>query len=192
MCLGGPAMTTPTQPGLSRVPPVQSRIRLDSSLRRWFARNLGLWRSRRTYFFTKDDEVLRVDMNLRIEVHGELVDGDEGYRFTWWAEGHQPFFETKPDYRPEGTMEAWLCGHQLRRSCGYLAGAPTVSQIRQIDEHTMAFQSHYDDWDVLEQIRLVDGDNYRSRSIHTWRHGNLELVELHHEIRLEAAGEPIG
>jgi hypothetical protein len=45
---------------------------------------------------------------------------------------------------------------------------------------------------VLEQIRLVDGDNYRSRSIHTWRHGHLELVELHHEIRLEAAGEPIG
>ena len=184
-------MTAPSQPGLSRGAPVKSRIRLDTSLRRWFGRNLGLWRSRRTYFFTEDDAVLRVDMNLRIEVHSELVEGDDGYRFTWWAEGHQPFFASKPEYRSEGSMEAWLCGHQLRRSCGYLAGAPTVSQIRQIDEHTMAFQSHYDDWEVLEQIRLVDQDNYRSRSIHTWRHGNLELVELHHEIRLEPAGEPI-
>ena len=32
-------------------PPVQPRIQLDSNLRRWFARNLGLWRSRRVYFF---------------------------------------------------------------------------------------------------------------------------------------------
>ena len=31
-----------------RKPPV-SRIRLDSSLRRWFSRNLGLWRSQRLY-----------------------------------------------------------------------------------------------------------------------------------------------
>lgn len=170
---------------------MQSRIRLDTSLRRWFARNLGLWRSRRTYFFTEDDVVLRVDMNLRIEVHGDLVDGEEGYRFSWWPDGNQPFFASKPEYRPEGTMEAWLCGHQLRRSGGDLAGAPTISQIRQIDEHTMAFQSHDDDREVLEQIRLVDQDNYCSRSIHTWRHGSLELVEFHHDIRLEPAGEPI-
>jgi hypothetical protein len=184
-------MTTPTHPRPSAAAPGRSRIRLDTNLRRWFARNLGLWRSRRTYFFAEDDEVLRVDMFLRIEIHGEPVQGDEGYRFTWWPQEQHRFFERKPEYRAEGTMEAWLCGHQLRRSCGYLAGAPTVSQIRQIDEHTMAFNSHYEDWEILEQIRLVDQDRYRSRSIHTWRHGVLELAEIHHEIRLEAAGEPI-
>jgi hypothetical protein len=185
-------MTTPTHPHPSKGAPQRSRIRLDTNLRRWFARNLGLWRSRRTYFFTEADEVLRVDMLLRIEIHGETLEGDEGYRFTWWPEKDYQFFDRKPRYRAEGTMEAWLCGHQLRRSCGYLAGAPTVSQIRQIDEHTLAFQSHYDDWEILEQIRLVDEDRYRSRSIHTWRHGRIELVEHHHEIRLEGPGEPIG
>ncbi|MFM7169545.1 MAG: hypothetical protein ACKOYH_01645, partial [Cyanobium sp.] len=45
-------------------PAPRSRIQLDSSLRRWFSRNLGLWRSRRLYFFT-DGDVLRVDMMLR-------------------------------------------------------------------------------------------------------------------------------
>ncbi len=185
-------MTTPTHPRPSAESPSRSRIRLDTNLRRWFARNLGLWRSRRTYFFAEDDEVLRVDMVLRIEIHADAGEGDEGYRFTWWPENDLGFFEQKPRFRAEGTMEAWLCGHQLRRSCGYLTGAPTVSQIRQIDEHTMAFQSHYDDWEILEQIRLVDQDRYRSRSIHTWRHGVLDLAEIHHEIRLEAAGEPIG
>ncbi|MFM7436571.1 MAG: hypothetical protein ACKO1Q_11480, partial [Vulcanococcus sp.] len=43
-----------------------SRIQLDTTLRRWFNRNLGLWRSRRQYFFP-DDEVLRVDMLLRVQ-----------------------------------------------------------------------------------------------------------------------------
>lgn len=184
-------MTTPTQPGRARPPDERSRIRLDTNLRRWFARNLGLWRSRRTYFFTEDDEVLRVDMLLRIELHEQTAEGEEGYRFSWWPEADHAFFAVKPRYSAEGTMEAWLCGHQLRRSCGYLAGAPTTSQIRQIDEHSMAFESHYEDWAILEQIRLVDQDRYRSRSIHTWRHGVLELAEIHHEIRLEAAVEPI-
>jgi hypothetical protein len=46
-----------------RTPPV-SRIRLDSSLRRWFSRNLGLWRSQRLYFFA-DGEALR-DFTTRV------------------------------------------------------------------------------------------------------------------------------
>ncbi|WP_216902688.1 hypothetical protein [Synechococcus sp. CCY 9618] len=185
-------MTTPTHPRPPAGAPERSRIRLDTNLRRWFARNLGLWRSRRTYFFAEDDEVLRVDMLLRIEIHAEPGEGEEGYRFTWWPQEEHGFFERKPWYQAEGTMEARLCGHQLQRSSSDLAGAPSVSQIRQIDEHTMAFHSHVDDWEVLEQIRIVDQDRYRSRAIHTWRHGVLELAEMHHEIRLEAAGEPIG
>ncbi len=56
----------------------------------------------------------------------------------------------------------------------------------------MAFHSHYEDWEILEQIHLVDQDRYRSRSIYSWRDGALELAEIHHEIRLEGPGEPIG
>ena len=70
----------------------RSRIQLDSSLRRWFGRNLGLWRSRRTYFFP-DDEAVRVDMLLRVESFSEPVEGEAAYRFTWWAEKEYDFFD---------------------------------------------------------------------------------------------------
>ena len=44
---------------------------------------------------------------------------------------------------------------------------------------------------ILEHIRLVDQDRFRSRSIYSWRDGELELSEIHHEIRVEAAGAPL-
>jgi hypothetical protein len=187
----GRFVTSPTRRSPALSTPPHSRIRLDSNLRRWFARNLGLWRSRRTYFFTEDDEVLRVDMLLRVEIHGEQREDSQGYRLSWWPEADRGFFERKPHYRREGAMEESLCGHQLHRSCGYLADHPTVSQIRQINEHTMGFESHDDDWETEEQTRLLDQDRYRSCSIHTFRQGVLEVAEIHHEIRLEGAGPPI-
>lgn len=167
-----------------------SRIQLDSSLRRWFGRNLGLWRSRRTYFFP-DDESVRVDMMLRVESFSEPVEGEAAYRFTWWPEKEYDFFDRKPRYSREGTMEAYLCGHQLRRSRSYLCGTPSKSQIRQVDEHELVFESHYLEWDILEHIRLVDQDRYRARSIFSWRDGELAISEVHHEIRIEAAGAPL-
>jgi len=167
-----------------------SRIRLDSSLRRWFSRNLGLWRSRRLYFFA-DGDVLRVDMMLRVESFSEPIEGDAAYRFSWWPEQDFDFFEKKPRFVPNGSMEAYLCGHQLRRSRGYLCGSPTKSQIRQVDEHEVVFESHYQEWDILEHIRLVDQDRYRARSIYSWKDGELELAETHHEIRVEGAGTPL-
>jgi len=170
-------------------PPTSARprIQLDSNLRRWFARNLGLWRSRRLYFFD-DGEALRVDMMLRVETFSEPVEGDAAYRFTWWPEQEFEFFDKKPRFVPTGTMEAYLCGHQLRRSRGYLCGTSTKSQIRQVDEHELIFESHYQEWDILEHIRLVDQDRYRARSIYSWKDGALELAETHHEIRVEDAG----
>ena len=190
-------MTDPAAPeplGVARVPVIvppalgppapASRIRLDTSLRRWFSRNRGVWRSRRLYFFA-DDEVLRVDMFLKVELFHEPVEGDAGYRFTWWPEEEHGFFERKPRFVREGTMEAFLCGHQLRRSRGYLGGSPTKSQIRQVDEHEVIFESHYLEWDILEHIRLVDQDRYRSRSIYSWRDGVLDLAEIHHESRVD-------
>ena len=49
-----PLLTAKPRGGSGAAP---SRMHLDSNLRRWFSRNLGLWRSRRLYFFP-DDEVL--------------------------------------------------------------------------------------------------------------------------------------
>lgn len=168
----------------------RSRIQLDSTLRRWFSRNLGLWRSRRQYFFP-GDEVLRVDMMLRVETFEDQAESEPRYRFTWWPDQEYDFFEIKPRYVREGVMEATLCGHQLRRNRGYLCGSPTKSQIRQADEHELVFESHYLQWDILEHIRLVDQDRFRARSIYSWCDGNLELVEMHHEIRVEGPGTPL-
>lgn len=186
--LGNPHLPSP-RPSRSEGA-VPSRIQLDSSLRRWFNRNLGLWRSRRTYFFP-DDEVMRVDMRVRFESFSQPVEGDAAYRISWWPEKETDFFERKPTYSREGSMEAYLCGHQLRRSGSYLDGTSSSSQIRQVDEHELMFESHYQDWAILEHIRLIDQDRYRARSIFSWRDGVLEITEMHHEIRLEGAGAPL-
>lgn len=186
--LGNPHLPSP-RPSRSEGA-VPSRIQLDSSFRRWFYRNLGLWRSRRTYFFP-DDEVMRVDMRVRVESFSQPVEGDAAYRISWWPEKETDFFERKPTYSREGSMEAYLCGHQLRRSGSYLDGTSSSSQIRQVDEHELMFESHYQDWAILEHIRLIDQDRYRARSIFSWRDGVLEITEMHHEIRLEGAGAPL-
>ena len=180
-------LTTPSPPPAGGE---GSRIRLDSSLRRWFNRNLGLWRSRRLYFFA-DGEALQLDMMLRVEGFEEPVGGEAAYRFTWWPDKEYDFFERRPDFGREGVMEAYLCGHQLRRSRGFLTGFPTRSQIRQVDEHEVIFESHYLQWDIFEHIRLVDQDRYRSRSIYSWSGGELDLAENHHEFRVEEAGKPL-
>lgn len=184
------ARVSPVVPPASSPPPPRSRIQLDNTLKRWFSRNLGLWRSRRLYFFA-DGDVLRVDMLLRVEGFSEPIEGEAAYRFTWWPEKEYDFFDRKPRYVRTGTMQAYLCGHQLRRSQSYLCGSPSKSQIRQVDEHELIFESHYQEWDILEHIRLVDQDRYRSRSIYSWRNGELELSEIHHEERMEAAGAPL-
>jgi hypothetical protein len=168
-----------------------SRIQLDSSLRRWFSRNLGVWRSRRTYFFP-NDEVVRIDMLLRVEPLNEPSKGEAGYLFTWWPEQAIEFSAQKPLVPLQGSMEGHLCGHQLHRNKGFLDDQPTRSQIRQVDEHEVAFQSNYQDWSILEHIRLIDQDRYRARSIYTWRKGVLEHAEALHEIRIQESGKAQG
>ncbi len=161
-------------------------IQVDSNLRRWFARNLGVWRSRRQYLFS-DDQVMHLDMNLKMEAFAQPQAGETRYRFSWWPEAGQSdeFFTRKPWYEPEGVMEATLWGHQLQRSRGYLNADPVRTRIRQVDEHETILESHYQQWDILEHIRLVDQDRYRYRAIYTWENGDLAIVEHHHEIRLE-------
>ena len=167
-------------------------IQMDTSLRRWFGRNLGLWRSRRQYTFC-DDQVLHLDMNLKMEAFAEPEGGESRYRFSWWPEGEvsEAFFERKPWYEREGVMEATLWGHQLQRSRGYLNGEPVRTTLRQVDEHETILESHYQQWDILEHIRHLDQDRYRYRAIYTWDSGVLAIVEHHHEIRLSDALPPI-
>ena len=55
--------------------------------------------------------------------------------------------------------------------------------LRQVDEHETILESHYQQWDILEHIRLLDQDRYRYRAIYTWDSGVLAIVEHHHEIR---------
>ena len=171
-------------------PPVNQRLPLDSHLRRWFARNLGLWRSQRQYLFPTD-EVLYLDMMIRVEIFAESQVGQPRYRFTWWPERETDFFERQPRYRREGVMEATLMGHQLQRERAYLEDMPVRTSIRQVDEHEVVFESHYADWHVLEHTRLIDQDRFRSRAIYSWERGELAIVEHHHETRMEDASAPI-
>ncbi|MCP9848378.1 hypothetical protein [Cyanobium sp. Morenito 9A2] len=166
------------------------RFQLDNGLRRWFERNLGLWRSRRLYFFA-DEAPLQLDMLLRVERFAEANEGEARYRMSWWTEQGYDFFTHKPDMPRAGSMEASLCGHQLQRTSSFLANTPVCTRIRQVDEHQLSFATHQGELSVLEHIRLVDQDRFRARSIYTWRQGDLEVSEMHHEIRLEAAGVPL-
>ena len=61
-----------TVPGSSSASP---SIQVDSNLRRWFGRNLGIWRSRRQYTFS-DEQVLHVDMHLKMEAFAEPAAGE--------------------------------------------------------------------------------------------------------------------
>ena len=44
---------------------------------------------------------------------------------------------------------------------------------------------------MWEYTRLIDQDRFRSRAIYSWQKGELEIVEHHHETRLEDASAPI-
>ena len=80
-------------------------------------------------------------------------------------------------------MRAYLKGHQLMRGNFYLSDDEGISNIKQVDEHEMIFESSYKDWYILEHTRLVDSDNYRFRVIYSLNKNNLKIVENHHEIK---------
>ena len=42
-------------------------IQIDSNLKRWFSRNLGLWKSNRTYFLEEERKTYNLCMYLNIE-----------------------------------------------------------------------------------------------------------------------------
>ena len=158
----GIGRTTKSSVGIDRL-----RIDFDSSLRRWFGRNIGLWHSKRQYFF---DEEKAINLEMYINV-SKLIQKD--------------FFIKKPNYKSEGEITARLQGHQLIRDCAYLSDSSGISNIRQVDEHELIFESNYDNWHVLEHTRLIDQDKFRSRTIYSWFNDKLKIVENHHEIRVK-------
>ena len=160
------------------------RIDFDSNLRRWFSRNIGLWHSRRQYFFD-DEKATNLEMYIKIDNLIQRNTEFESFRFNWWCEDEKDFFINRPTYKSEGEIIARLQGHQLIRDSSYLSDSPCISNIRQVDEHELIFESNYDDWHVLEHTRLIDQDKYRSRTIFSWFKDKLKIVENHHEIRIK-------
>ena len=159
-------------------------ISLNSNLKRWFSRNIGLWKSHRTYFFDEEQKTYTLCMNINIQALENKSEWESRYKFTWYPEKKYPFFKENPQYKEQGEMQAFLKGHQLVRENFYLSDVQGISNIKQVDEHEMIFESSYQDWYILEHTRLVDSDNYRFRVIYSWNKNKLIIVENHHEIKI--------
>lgn len=159
-------------------------ISINSNLKRWFSRNIGLWKSRRTYFLEAENKVYNLCMYLNIEALESKKEWESHYKFTWYPEKKYKFFEENPKYKEKGEMQAFIKGHQLIREKFYLSDIDGISNIKQVDEHEMIFESSYEDWYILEHTRLVDEDNYRYRVIYSWNKDKLKIVENHHEIKI--------
>ena len=160
-------------------------INLDSNLRRWFSRNIGHWKSNRTYYLEDIRKTYNLSMNLKIESLQNENPWQSHYRFSWFPDKEYSFFKENPQFQKNGVMQAYLQGHQLIREKFYLTDSKGISNVKQIDEHEMIFESSYEDWFVIEHTRLVVMDNFRYRVIYSWEKNILKIVENHHEIRLD-------
>ena len=161
-------------------------IYFNTNLKRWFARNKGLWKSNRTYFIQEDNKIYNLCMFLKIEELDKKNAWESHYRFSWYPEKEYNFFKEYPQYKEKGVMNASLEGHQLIREKFYLKDSQGISNIKQVDEHEMIFESTYDKWHILEHTRLVDMDNYRFRVIYSWNENNIKIIENHHETKLNS------
>ena len=159
-------------------------ISINSNLRRWFKRNLGLWKSQRIYFLQEKNKNYNICMNLKIESLESKNAWESLYKFTWYPAEKYPFFQENPEYKEKGEMKAYLKDHQLIRENFYLSDEKGISNVRQVDEHEMIFESSYDDWYILEHTRLLDMDRLRYRVIYSWNKNNLKIVESHNETRI--------
>ena len=159
-------------------------VSINSNLRRWFKRNIGLWKSERTYFLQDKNKNYNICMNLKIECLQNKKPWESHYKFTWYPAKKYSFFDDNPEYKERGEMKAFIQGHQLIRENFYLSEKKGISSIRQVDEHEMIFESTYEDWYILEHTRLLDMDRLRYRVIYSWHKNNLKIVENHHESRV--------
>ena len=159
-------------------------ISLNSNLKRWFSRNIGFWKSNRTYFLSDLQKTYNLSMNINIESLKNKSEWESRYKFTWYPEKKYDFFNENPQYKERGEMQAFIKGHQLVRENFYLSNVEGISNIKQVDEHEMIFESSYRAWYIIEHTRLVDLDNFRFRVIYSWNKNKLKIVENHHEIKI--------
>ena len=159
-------------------------VTINSNLRRWFKRNIGQWNSQRIYFLKEKNKNYNISMNLKIESIESKKAWESHYKFTWHPSDKYTFFEDNPEFKEKGVMEAYLQGHQLIRENFYLSDKKGISNIKQVDEHEMIFESSYDNWHILEHTRLVNLDSFRFRVIYSWDKNLIKIVENHHEIRI--------
>ena len=159
-------------------------ISLDSNLRRWFSRNIGLWKSKRAYFLEDKEKMHNICMFLKIEALESNNPWEAHYKFSWNPLKKYVFFKENPQYIEKGVMKAYIKGHQLIREKFYLSDKNGISNIKQVDEHEMIFESSYDSWYILEHTRLLEMDNLRYRVIYSWYKNVLKIVENHHECRV--------
>ena len=68
-------------------------INLNSNLKRWFSRHLGLWQSNRSYFLDEIQKTYNLCMNINIEALENKSEWESHYKFTWYPEKKNNFFE---------------------------------------------------------------------------------------------------
>ena len=124
-------------------------IFLNSNLKRWFSRNIGLWKSNRTYFLDEGQKTYNLCMNINIQALENKSEWESHYKFTWYPDKNYDFFVDNPQYKEQGEMQAILKGHQLVRENFYLSDVEGISNIKQVDEHEMIFESSYEDWYIV-------------------------------------------
>ena len=90
-------------------------ISLNSNLKRWFSRNIGLWKSNRTYFLDEIQKTYNLCMNINIQALESKSEWESHYKFTWYPEKKYNFFKENPQHKERGEMRAFLKGHQLMR-----------------------------------------------------------------------------
>ena len=83
-------------------------ITLNSNLKRWFSRNIGLWKSNRTYFFDEVQKTYNLCMNINIQALENKSEWESHYKFTWYPEKKYNFFDENPQYKEKGEMRAYL------------------------------------------------------------------------------------
>ena len=140
-------------------------INFNSNLKRWFSRNIGSWKSNRTQFLDEMQKTYNLCININIQALENKSEWESHYKFTWYPEKTYDFFEENPQYKERGEMSAFIKGHQLIRENFYLSNDGGISNIKQVDEHEMIFESSYKDWYIIEHTRLVDSDKQRFRVI---------------------------
>ena len=96
-------------------------INLNSNLKRWFSRNIGQWKSNRTYYLDQAQKTYNLCMNIDIQALKNKSEWESHYKFTWYPEKKYNFFEENHQYKERGEMRAILRGHQLLRENFYLS-----------------------------------------------------------------------